>query len=264
MRKMPRQTLFTLLAAGAAMVILTTADFSSVTFVKGLAAAGSIKSDGVPEVKRPVVVELYTSQGCSSCPPADEFAGELAELPGVLPLSFHVDYWDYIGWKDPFASPEHTQRQRGYAQELSIRYVYTPQMVIDGSFDAVGFRRSEVFAAIARAAADQPDIALDFDGETGRLLVPAGEAPPEGATLWLAVFDHEHSTDIARGENAGRKLSYYNVVRDLRDLGTWTGEPLEIAIDLSAAEANDACVILLQEGKTGRILSAVTMELPQR
>ena len=259
MRKMTRQTFLTLAAAGAALAIVASADFNT-TVVKGLAAAESISAGALAEVKRPVVVELYTSQGCSSCPPADELAGELTEIPGVLPLSFHVDYWDYIGWKDPFASPYNTERQRSYARELALRYVYTPQMVIDGSYDAVGFRRGEVFGAIKNAAADQADIEMAIDPQTGQLLVPAGEAPADGATLWLAVYDHQHSTEIKRGENAGRNLSYYNVVRDLRELGTWNGEALELALDLSDVGENDACVVLLQEGKTGRILSAVAME----
>ena len=263
MPRISRKTFVTLALAVAALGLIVSADFDAPRVVKGLAAAEDLSADGLPDVKRPVVVELYTSQGCSSCPPADALAGELAQLPGILPLSFHVDYWDYIGWKDPFATPENTKRQQQYARKLANRYVYTPQMVIDGSYDAVGFRRGEVFAAIESAAAAQSDLELSLDAATGRLTVPAGEAPSGGATLWLALYDNEHTTAIGSGENAGRKLSYFNVVRDLRVLGTWTGEAMVLDLDLAAAGAHDACVVLLQQGTNGPILSAVAMELPR-
>jgi len=230
----------------------------------GAAAASTGAFDGL---EHPVVVELFTSQGCSSCPPADRLAGELAAVPGVLALSFHVDYWDYIGWKDPFASPAYSQRQRDYGQALSLRYVYTPQMVIDGRYDVVGFRRNEVLAAIEQAAADRADIVMTLDPASGRLTVPAAPAPAAGATLWLALYDSQEVTEVARGENAGRELVNYNVVREFRPLGKWSGEALDITLDLSAADGHDACAVLLQAdtpraGATGPILSAVTMALP--
>jgi len=226
------------------------------------ASAGVIDEGVLSNLQRPIVVELFTSEGCSSCPPADRVAGELADIPGVLPLSFHVDYWDYIGWKDPFASPLYSDRQRDYAHQLSLRYVYTPQMVVEGQFDVVGFRRGEIFDAIEKAAAAQVGPVMTIDTASGRLTVPAGAAPAEGATLWLALYDSEHTTDVPRGENAGSTLSHYNVVRELRPLGTWKGEALEVALDLSGADDNDGCAILLQTGTTGPILSALAMTLP--
>ena len=211
--------------------------------------------------KSPVVVELYTSQGCSSCPPADAMLGELADDPDVLALSFHVDYWDYIGWKDPFALPISSQRQRSYSQFLSRRYVYTPQMVIDGRFDVVGSRRSEILSTVEKAAAETAKLPVDIDLAAGRVTIPAGRAPAQGATVWLAVFDEKHTTDVKRGENAGRELSYYNVVRELRKLGTWQGSKLEISLDLGDGQqqSQGGCAIIVQEGETGRILGAAEM-----
>jgi len=132
------------------------------------ASAGVIDEGVLSNLQRPIVVELFTSEGCSSCPPADRVAGELADIPGVLPLSFHVDYWDYIGWKDPFASPLYSDRQRDYAHQLSLRYVYTPQMVVEGQFDVVGFRRGE----IDRRQAGRRDEALGIAALAG---TPAAE-----------------------------------------------------------------------------------------
>ena len=139
---MKRRTFFTLGAlVGAAALATLLRPTSDGLGPQETSAAGALNSTGLPDAKRPVVVELYTSQGCNTCPPADELAGELAKLPGILPLSFHVDYWDYIGWKDEFALPQNTPRQRGYAAALGSRFIYTPQMMIDGVFDAAGHRR---------------------------------------------------------------------------------------------------------------------------
>jgi hypothetical protein len=223
----------------------------------------TLDAGALERLKRPVVVELFTSEGCSSCPPADRFAGELSTVPGILTLSFHIDYWDYIGWRDPFASPLFSQRQRDYSKNLPLRYVYTPQMVVDGRYDVVGFHRDDVFAAIQRAAADQPDIVMTLDPATARLSVPAGPAPAEGATLWLAFYDRQKSSNVTRGENAGRRLTHYNVVRDLQPLGTWSGDAMEIDLGLAAADDRDACAVLLQSGTAGPVLSAVTMALPR-
>ncbi len=226
-----------------------------------LAAAEPLNATGLPNVERPVVVELFTSQGCNTCPPADALAGELAKLPGVLPLSLHVDYWDYIGWKDPFALPENTPRQRGYANALDARFIYTPQMMIDGIYDAAGHRQRLVYGAIDRAAQNLPAVAMELDPVKGVVRIPAGEAPREGATVWQVVYDKQHNSDITRGENSGKTLSYYNVVREFNEIGQWTGEAMEIALNLDHNSENDACAILLQTGRNGRMLGVVTMAL---
>lgn len=214
---------------------------------------------------RPVVVELFTSQGCSSCPPADALLGELAEQPGVIALAHHVDYWDYIGWKDPFARPEATKRQRRYSEKLGARFIYTPQMVIDGQIDVVGSRRTQVISSLVTAQTTGKSLAIEIDGRASAATVriPAGDLPAEPATVWLAVFDDEHRTDVQRGENSGQELVDANVVREFVSIGTWNGEALELSVDLAAAIADgrDGCAVIVQEGGVGRILGAALMEL---
>ena len=227
-------------------------------------AADPIDPAALSASARPVVVELYTSQGCSSCPPADSFLGELSDLPGVLALSFHVDYWDYIGWRDTFASPAHSARQRDYKHALALHYVYTPQMVIDGAHDAAGFRKHQVYDAIEDALADQQSVAIEISADGRQVTVGEGAGPPGGATLYLAMYDHEHAVDVGRGENRGRQLVYHNVVRDYRELAKWNGEALDIHLDPSWAQGRDGCAVILQEGDTGRIIGAATIPLQGR
>ncbi len=227
-----------------------------------LLAGQSLTDAGIPPTKRPVVVELYTSQGCYSCPPADRLLGELADLPEVLALSFHVDYWDYIGWKDVFASPAHSDRQRQYARALSLPYVYTPQMVVDGRYDVAGSRGRQVVAAIEKAARNQASFDIEIDVEAKLIRLPEGQAPKDGATVWLVMYDAEHSTEITRGENTGKTLTYHNVVRDYRKLGVWNGKALELPIDLAAASERDGCAVLVQEDRHGPIIGAAVVELP--
>jgi len=212
----------------------------------------------------PVVVELFTSQGCNSCPPADEFLGELAERPGIIALSLHVDYWDYIGWEDPYASPQATARQRGYVERLGLRYVYTPQMVIDGRADVTGLQRDDVLKTIGKAAEGRKALQVRFEStDGGKIVVPAGHVPEGGAAVWLAVYDRSHETNVPRGENAGRKLHNYNVVRELSRIGTWHGERLEIPFDMTAAAAQgrDGCAVIVQQGPIGPILGAAAIPL---
>jgi hypothetical protein len=215
--------------------------------------------------ERPLtVVELFTSQGCSSCPPADAYLGELAERDDVLALSFHVDYWDYIGWKDPFASPLNTRRQRVYAQVFGKRYVYTPQMVVNGTIEMTGSDRAAALERIAAAAApDRVSLAMRDDG-AGKLTVSVPRtADAEDATVWLVVYDNEHVTAIKRGENRGRTLRNRNVVRGLRPIGTWHGQALELPAMISEAspDGGDGCAVLLQSQRSGRILAAARMTL---
>jgi len=213
---------------------------------------------------RPVVVELYTSQGCSSCPPADALLGELAQQPGLLALSFHVDYWDYIGWQDPFASALYTERQRDYAAKLGLRYVYTPQIVVDGRHDVVGSKRRAVTRAIEEAAKTAPAVEVTLDSDDGgHATLSAGQAPAEGATVWLVMFDDGHDTDVGRGENSGKLLHNSNVVRELRPLGTWTGAAKVFPLDVAAARAQGrgGCAILVQQGRGGPIIGAAILDL---
>jgi hypothetical protein len=189
--------------------------------VIGLASAGN------RSVINPVIVELFTSQGCSSCPPADALLGTLADREDVLGLSFHVDYWDYIGWRDPFASKLNTLRQRLYVKALSGPYVYTPQIVIDGRMDAMGSNKSEVFSSIAFAG-KQMKLALSKNSK-GEIVLPE-DTNGRNSTIWLVFFDSSHTTKVLKGENVGRTITNSNVVRSIQDLGEWNGEARTLTI----------------------------------
>jgi hypothetical protein len=230
-----------------------------------IAATGSTQAE---EKTDPIVVELFTSQGCSSCPPADQFLGDLAGQPGILALSFHVDYWDYIGWKDPYAMHLATQRQRKYAHSFDIPYVYTPQMVVQGSAQAVGSDRGDVEAAIARVRAKHaahPIVSIERHGDGG-LTVRVGAGESQGpATVWLVCFDRRHETDIPRGENAGARLVDHHVVRQIESIGNWKGEPLELSVAPASvseflSDPNSGVAALVQSGGTGPILTAVVLQ----
>ncbi len=211
----------------------------------------------------PTVVELFTSQGCSSCPPADAYLGKLAGRPDVLALGFHVDYWDYIGWKDTFASPEFTLRQRGYAEALGQRYVYTPQMVVDGMGHATGSRVGDVERLIA-ARRDAPKVRVRLVGEPGgRLTVSIGSGQADRpADVWFVTFNRRHSTEVARGENRGRRLTEYNIVRSVRRLGGWDGTAKQFTVALGEVD-EDACAVLVQAAGLGEILGAASEILPR-
>jgi hypothetical protein len=213
------------------------------------------------------LVELYTSEGCSSCPPADRWLSGLAQggVPDrIVPLALHVDYWDYIGWKDPFASAQYTDRQREYAASLGLRYVYTPQIVVDGRHDIVGSHRREVTRAIQQASETAPAVEVTLEAaEGGRAMLSAGTAPSGGAMVWLVTFDDGHSTPVARGENRGRDLHNSNVVRELTALGTWNGEAKSFPLDFAKArsEGRGGCAVIVQDGRGGPVLGAAVFDL---
>ena len=245
-------------AVGLAVLLLV----RSAPTPSAMAAAEITLAPGSPGI--PVVVELFTSQGCNSCPPADEFLGELARAPGIIALSLHVDYWDYIGWPDPYASPASTDRQREYVRRLGLRWVYTPQMIIDGHANVTGLQRREVLETIKTAAVSRKALEVRFDRTNGgRIVIPEGHAPEGGAAVWLAVYDGTHETKVPRGENAGRRLRNYNVVRELTRIGTWHGERMEIPLDMAAAAAQgrDGCAVIVQERPAGPVLGAAALRL---
>jgi hypothetical protein len=210
--------------------------------------------------ERPLaVVELFTSQGCSSCPPADAFLSELAPRPGVLALSVHVDYWDYIGWKDPFASPDHTRRQRDYARQFGLRYIYTPQMVVQGGAQHPGTEREAVEAEIAKAAARPGPTLVLVRREGGPVVrLPAAAGQPKAVVL-AVLFDREHVTAIQRGENGGRTIRNSHVVREMRRLAVWDGAAAELALPWTPG-AGQGCAVLLQALADGRILAAAALK----
>ena len=212
----------------------------------------------------PVLVELFTSQGCNTCPPMDAYLGELARRADVVALSLHVDYWNGLGWIDPFSSPEMTRRQRTYARALGASTIYTPQMVVDGRGHS--HRREEVERMI-EAAASRPKLALALADDAARgatLSLPA--SPARNAAVWLALFDARHATEIKRGENGGRTLAYFNVVRAMRRVAEWDGAARAIALDVRAEErrAHAGCAVIVQEGEAGPVLGAALRRFEPR
>src|SRR5262245_11593842 len=215
-------------------------------------------ADESANAEAPVVVELFTSQGCNSCPPADAFLGELAQRSDLIALAFHVDYWNYIGWKDPFSSPGGSQHQRDYAQSLGLSSVYTPQMVIDGSVDAVGSDRAKVNPAISTASHRKKiPVSIATTPAGGWLVtIPAAEAA-QPATVWLAIYDRQQTTPVRRGENAGKTLTDYNIVREFRSIGRWDGTKLDLPLDLGATDLGQrGFAVIVQAGTIGPVLGA--------
>ena len=207
----------------------------------------------------PVVVELFTSEGCSSCPPADAFLTDLArQRRDVLPLAFHVTYWDYLGWKDPFSLQAATARQQAYADRLGDHQVYTPEMVVDGTRSFVGSDRAEGLAQIARQAANRVASAPLHLARDGRTLVVSVCQAAGHAQVLLVGFDPEHQTPIGRGENGGRRLLESNIVRSLTVAGRWTGTAMEFR---SAVPDGENFAVLLQ-ADDGRILGAARLDAP--
>jgi hypothetical protein len=199
------------------------------------------------------VVELFTSQGCSSCPPADAIAGRLSADPSVLVLSFHVNYWDDLGWKDPFSSQASTDRQYAYARSLSERSVFTPQVIVNGTQSMVGSQESAIRRAIATASQVrfpvQVDLSKQADGSFN--LVLAGAAA--GADVWEIRYVRRSVTRIGAGENGGRTLETFNDVTQLRrvgafESGTFKLQPLQ--------KPQDGLAVVVQSAGAGRILGA--------
>ena len=221
----------------AAAIVLTTV-FSTASF----AASG-----------QPTVVELFTSQGCSSCPPADALLGELKRTrPDLLVLDFHVDYWNGLGWSDPFSSPAATERQRHYADLLGSNQVYTPQMVIAGRLQAVGSDRDAVADAISTAQSQKsPPVVISTKHAGADLDIDVGAGQGAGDVL-VVGFDDQHATSVGRGENSGRMLTEVNVVRSIARAGRWDGKPLHLAL---ATPKGERIAVILQT-TAGAILAA--------
>jgi hypothetical protein len=213
----------------------------------GLAAGLWALSVALPSLAetRPIVVELFTSQGCSSCPPADALLRELARRDDVLALGFHISYWDRLGWKDPLSSEASTERQRAYARRLNGGQVYTPQIVVEGSSDLVGSNRAAVLKALseARPVAAEP---VTFAPDCRSVRIGAGTG---GGSVLLVRFVRHQTTQVAAGENAGRVLQDANGVRMLATLGDWTGPARDFAIDPPAAGEGLAVLVQAPDGK---------------
>ena len=183
------------------------------------AAMATTIAPQAPAAARTVVLELFTSQGCSSCPPADALLGRLARQPGVIALAWHVDYWDRLGWRDPFASREATARQQAYARRLG-NVVFTPALVIDGGNVVVGSDQAAVETAITAAATMPVPVALSRTEQGMAVDIGAGAGPMRALRV---VYDPEHATDVRAGENDGARLREYRIVREVESLGEWDG-----------------------------------------
>ncbi len=205
------------------------------------------------------VLELFTSQGCSSCPPADALLGRLTERRGVLTLSFSVDYWDYLGWHDTLASAANSQRQREYARARGDGSVYTPQIVVDGMTHVNGADEKAIERAMEAAQARLADVkvpvAIRAEGDT--LIIDIGAAPAQSdkraGTVWLAIAKEAETVAVGRGENRGRQLTYHHPVRELTPIGMWKGEPMTLRLPLKDLKTTggDCVVTLLQVENAG-------------
>lgn len=215
--------------------------------------------------RAPVVVELFTSEGCSSCPPADAYLGELSKRPGVIALSFHVDYWNRLGWTDPFSSAAATARQKGYAESLKQSYVYTPEMVVDGRVHEAGSRREKMETLIdaARTNAVLPIMVTRKNNGTFEATLPAAVGATTDATVWLVLYDRSQTVAVKTGENGGRTITHANVVRDIRRIGGWNGQAtrLPLPIDAVASRDRSGAAIIVQSGSYGSVLGAGVIAL---
>jgi len=218
-----------------------------------MALALALSASAATAETRPIVVELFTSQGCSSCPPADALLTELSKQPGILALGFHIDYWDRLGWKDPLSAQGSTDRQRAYAKQFGNSGIYTPQMVVDGVQEMVGSRRDTVLTAI-RQSTPTSSAPVSFAADLRSVTIGAGA----GRGRVTAVRFLRHRTNaVAAGENAGHTAEDINGVETLTALGDWTGA--ELRLDIAPPAAGEGVAILVQAAD-GRILGAASTQ----
>jgi hypothetical protein len=205
--------------------------------------------------RTPVVVELYTAQGCGTCGEADTYAAKLADESGVLVLTFPVDYWDYLGWADTFAKPEYAERQKAYVAKLSLREPYTPQVIVDGRAQAPGLKPERVEKLVrdaAKAPRDPPQVRFI---NSRRVDVGSGRTPPGGAEVWLIRFDpRAQEVAVKSGDNRGRTLVQKNVVREITRLGAWRGRPAAFRLPEASEDGLDT-VVLVQGSHGGRVVA---------
>jgi len=232
------------------------------TMLLGLALLPALSPvESLADPRPGAVIELFTSQGCSSCPPADALLQSYAERSDVVALSLPVDYWDYLGWKDTLASPKYTRRQRAYAKSFGAQ-PYTPQVVVNGLTHVVGSHAGDIDRAIektkAQIGSSRVPLSLHTDGRTLTIDIGSAVSGDETAgTLWLAAVRPRVDIDVRRGENRGRKLSYFNVVRELTPVGMWSGKAAKLELPHGETLRNgERCAAWLQVEATGRIIAA--------
>jgi hypothetical protein len=211
------------------------------------------------------VIELFTSQGCSSCPAADKLLSELKNDPSLVTLSLPIDYWDYLGWKDTLASPDHTARQKAYSKMRGDREVYTPQVVVNGVMQALGSNRNDIEKAVTqshqKAQALSVPVQLAFGDDRLTVTVPKANGEASAGEVWLCPVSRAVAVGIGRGENRGHTITYTNVVRRWIKLGAWTGksESFSVPVDAIKSKGVDAVAVIVQGGspdKPGLMLGA--------
>ncbi|MNJ32765.1 hypothetical protein D3C77_274390 [compost metagenome] len=249
----------TAMVAGASLLALAAAPAE---------ARGQRDRDDAPvpaAATQPIVVELFTAQGCAGCPEANRTVGSVAQQPGVIVLTYGVDYWDYLGWPDTFARPEFAERQRAYRQALQLRNVSTPQVVIDGRRQLSGSRTPELKAAVEAEARERgwpPEIEFRETGD--RVGVGSGRPPRGGAEVVAVLYQPGLQTvEVKDGDNRGQVVPHVNVVREVRRLGDWSGRPVLFSLPADAVEG-DGMVVLLQAKEDRRILSSAARPEPAR
>ena len=233
-----------------------------------IAIAAPIRAEP-PHPANKAVLELFTSQGCSSCPPADALLARLGKNPDLVTLSYSVDYWNYLGWHDTLSSSANSERQRDYARGRGDGKVYTPQMVVNGLAHVNGSNEAAIEMAMRGAAKDLADVrvpvSMQAEGDT--LVIGIAAAPEQSdkraATVWLAIAKKNATVAIARGENSGRTLSYHHPVKELTPVGMWKGEAMTLRLPLKELKAmgGDCLVALLQVENAGPILGAAEHDL---
>ena len=236
-----------------------------IALATGLAGFASVaQSADAPSTSAPkAVVELFTSQGCSSCPAADALLGQLAQRDDVIAISLSVDYWDYLGWKDTLANVKFSERQKAYAKVLGNGMVYTPQVVVNGSVHVNGADEHKIITAIEKTEkTEAARVPVRLSYADGKLIVEVG-ATPDGkatkdATVWLAVMSPSVEVPITRGENKGKTVTYSNVLKDLMPIGTWNGKAMTVQLQRHSVVHDGAnrCAVLVQQGRAGPIVGA--------
>ncbi|MFM9848980.1 MAG: DUF1223 domain-containing protein [Hyphomicrobiaceae bacterium] len=221
------------------------------------------QTPAAPDNQPKAVLELYTSQGCSSCPTADALLGTYARRGDIVGLTLPVDYWDYLGWKDTLADAKFTARQRAYAKSRGDGRIYTPQVVVNGLAHVNGAQAKDIDYAITKTAAKLSGIRIPVRvaSQGDKIVIDIGAVAEgdraEDGAVWLAFLRKEVQVPVRKGENQGQMLTYYNVVREWKQAGTWNGQPMTIQVDRQSVKSDvDSCAVLLQGGMTGPIVGA--------
>ncbi|WP_298721864.1 DUF1223 domain-containing protein [uncultured Ferrovibrio sp.] len=231
-------------------------------FATGLGSIAMVQNAAAQAGRSIMVLELFTSQGCNSCPPADALMFDWAKQPDVLPLSLHVDYWDYLGWKDTFGKKGHSKRQHEYAQSMGKRQIYTPQVVVDGRFQAVGSDQNAVAQALNKARkSERVTLQAEFSKGAWQILVPDVAGWQGEAKVLLCRYDRRHDVTIERGENHGKTITYLNVARAWNTFGEWKGQAATYRLpDLGEIDWSTEGVVVMLQSHNGPILGAVDIQ----